>query len=276
MGKYSLENHQKFDSLVIRSGWYPKPPHNPGHGLEEDFDPGLPLIPLRQPEALLQARNQGAAFALLLTPDESGWLDTAQALAEHGLQRHWETAPVYARLSEAPGPEQVEQLQAWHVRAANFPANLDMDLRLRRLTCPCALSSQGALPLRLWMQNAGASPLYGPHRLFLRLSRGAWSEDLPLQTPPDVFMKLGDIVYNEILQLPALPEGELALRLILTGPGGSPLLLNTDLPEQEGLYQVGTILADHKPRPQLFTIWEDWYPDGYYPLEDPKVPLTEE
>ena len=38
------------------------------------------------------------------------------------------------------------------------------------------------------------------------------------------------------------------------------------------VYDGDVINIDHIPRPYMETIWERYRPDGYYPLEDPKVP----
>lgn len=301
MGKYSLDSYQRVDSLVIRPAYHRAPPPNPGYGLADPFPADLPLIPLEQASHIIRAPGEHPAFALLLTPDESGWLNTAQALAEAGLQRHWESAPVYARLLEVPDAARREQLRSWRVRAANISAGLDADLRLRRATFPRALSSKGALPLRLWLDNAGPSPLYGRHRMLLRFRAGGEAPELPLVAEDHLFQKTGDIVYNEILGLPELPLaapdhlfqktgdivyneimglpelrlGEVNIDFSLRGPEGGPVYLNTGLPENEGWYTLGMVRADNTPRPQLFTLWDDWYPDGYYPLEDPKEPLAE-
>ena len=275
MGKYSLDNYQRVDSLVVRPAYRRAPPPNPGYGLADPFPEDLPLIPLEHASHIIRAPGENPAFALLLTPDESGWLNTAQALAEAGLQRHWESAPVYARLLEVPDAARQEQLRSWRVRAANLPSGLHADLRLRRATFPRALSSKGALPLRLWLDNAGPSPLYGRHRMLLRFRAGGEVRELPLAAEDHLFQKTGDIVYNEIMGLPELPPGEVNIDFSLRGPRGGPVYLNTGLPENKGWYTLGTVRADNTPRPQLFTLWDDWYPDGYYPLEDPKEPLAE-
>ena len=275
MGKYSLDNYQRVDSLVVRPAYHRAPPPNPGYGQADPFPADLPLIPLELASQIIRAPGENPAFALLLTPDESGWLNTAQALAEAGLQRHWESAPVYARLLEVPDAARQEQLRSWRVRAANLPSGLHADLRLRRATFPRALSSKGALPLRLWLDNAGPSPLYGRHRMLLRFRAGGEVRELPLAAEDHLFQKTGDIVYNEIMGLPELPPGEVNIDFSLRGPRGGPVYLNTGLPENEGWYTLGTVRADNTPRPQLFTLWDDWYPDGYYPLEDPKEPLAE-
>lgn len=274
MGKYSLDSYQKVDSLVIRPGRLESPPVLPGYGLVASFLDDLSLIPLHREDELRAARSGGEPFALLLTPDEDGWLNTAQRLAECGLQRHWETAPVYARLQSPPDAEKREQLRFWHVRAASQEAGLDADLRLRRATFPKQISSQGWLPLRLWFDNAGPSPLYGTHRLWLRFTRNGESREISLHHQPNVFQKTGDIVYNEIARLPELPLGDIRVQISLRGPGGA-VPLNASLPAENGWYTLGSPAADSLPRPHYKTLWDTWYPDGYYPLEDPKEPQGE-
>lgn len=272
MGKYSLDSFQRYESLVIRPGWHVEPPENPGYGLVQAFPGDLPLVSPADTSRVKELRAQGLPFALLLQPDRDGFLNTAQALAGNGLQKHWQAHPVYARLVKAPDAHQAQQLRDWHVRACNQPAGLGLDLRLRRLACPRALSSSGALPLRLWLANMGAAPVYGAHRVLLRLSGEAGSAELTLGAPMELLRKVGDIVYNEIVRLPALPAGDYTLLLGFAGPNGGFLALNTDAPARDGLYALGEIRLDSTPRPELFTLWDSWYPDGYYPLEDPAQP----
>lgn len=273
MGQYSLDNYELYETLYIRPDWSNTPPCNAGYGQANLCAADELMINIRDREALRQAARQSRPYALLIEPDRDGLLNTAQMMAEHAQQRHWLRHPVYARLKAPPDEEMKESLWAWHVRACNYPGLSGCDLRLRRLTCPRTLSAGGVMPLRLWLVNAGPSPLYGGHDIRLRLQSGANFYDMTLKADPALFMKMGDIVYNELTQLPVLPADDYTLMIGCFRQSGEPLYLNTTLREQEGLYALGILRIDTRPRPELYTAWDRRYPDGYYPLEDPAAPV---
>ena len=275
MGRYSLDSYEQYETLCVRPGWHKTPPFNEGCGHADPFPADEPLIDIHDWEYLQRAADLGTPFALLIEPGKDGLLDTAQMMAEQSLQRHWLRHPVYARLDTPPDEEMKEALWTWHVRACNLPGLPGCDLRLRRLTCPRALSSAGVMPLRLWLMNAGPSPLYGEHRIMLRLQGFGRSFDIRLSADPSIFLKMGDIVYNEMVQLPAMPAGDYTLLLCCLRGDGNPLRLNIDRQEEEGYYSLGSVTVDDQPRPELYAIWDRYYPEGYYPLEDPKEPYAE-
>ena len=53
---------------------------------------------------------------------------------------------------------------------------------------------------------------------------------------------------------------------------GTPVTLSNANAVRDGYYEGDVINIDHVPRPEMETIWDTYSPDGYYPLEDPKVP----
>lgn len=275
MGRYSLDSYEQYETLCVRPGWHKTPPLNEGYGHADPFPSKEPLIHIRDREYLRRAADLGTSFGLLIEPDRDGLINTAQMMAEQSLQRHWLRHPVYALLGTPPDGEMKEALLTWHVRACSLEGLSGCDLRLRRLTCPRALSIAGVMPLRLWLMNAGPSPLYGEHRIGLRLRGSGRSFDMELRANPSIFLKTGDIVYNEIVRLPAMPAGEYTLMLGCLRGDGSPLRFNIDIQEEDGYYALGSVKVDDQPRPELFTIWESYYPEGYYPLEDPKEPCLE-
>jgi len=275
MGRYSLDNYEQYETLCVRPGWHKTPPVNEGYGQADPFPACEPLIHIRDREALLRARESGTSFALLIEPESDGLLNTAQMMAEQALQRHWLRRPVYARLNTPPDEEMTEALWAWHIRACNLAGLSGCDLQLRRITCPRAISSAGVIPLRLWLMNAGPSPLYGEHRIMLRLHGGGRSFDITLSADPSIFLKTGDIIYNEMVQLPTMPAGDYTLMLCILRSEGNPLLLNIDRQVEDGCYSLDSVTVDDQPRLELSTIWDRYYPEGYYPLEDPKEPQAE-
>ncbi len=254
MGRFSIDNFEKYPTLVVRPMWIDTPPVNAGYGV-------------------VQALPDDEPNALILKPDADGWTDTAWMLAEKGLQRHWREHPVYAWLNSPPDEWKKAELMNWHVKAANFDAALGADVRLRRLTCPKTLSSGGALPLRLWFDNAGSSPVYGAMRVVIRLD-GKETFDIALNTKPGLLRKVGDIVHNEIVRLPDMRPGTYAMSVGVSGPDGV-FRMNVAGEEHEGFHALCDVPVDGIPRPELFHAWDDYYPEGYYPLEDPKEPLRD-
>ena len=274
MGKYSLDSYERYKSLVVRPGLGRTPPLNAGYGQSDPFPRTYPQLKLSDLEALIKAKAEGKPFALVIEPDKDGLLNTAQRMAENRMQRHWQRWPVYAWLSQPPDPQMEEELRNWHVQAANHPGGLGSDLRLKRVACPQTVSSGGALPLRLWFVNTGSSPLYGAHQVLLKLENSTASCSLVLKADPGLFNKMGDIVYNEIVQLPVLPEGDYMLLLGLRRENGHPFYLNIDTKAQDGLYALDLLRIDGIQHPELYTLWDSYYPEGYYPLEDPKEPVS--
>ena len=68
---------------------------------------------------------------------------------------------------------------------------------MRRVTYPKALSSGGALPLRLWLQNVGNTPVYTASQMQLRLKTPEGCLPILVRLAPRVW-PVGDTVHNEI------------------------------------------------------------------------------
>lgn len=257
MGRYSLDAYEAYPTLTVRPDAVDVLP--PGMA-----DAQLPIVSLWD-DAGLDAMGSGTPYALMLPLKEHSLLDTAQRLAERGLQRHWQRMPVRAALDGVADEDTLDALKRWHVCAADQPLGLGPRITLRRATCPRTNSSGGAFPLRLWWCNTGTSPLYAAARHTLTLTGEVATASIPLQADPHLFRKLGDIVHNEILVLSALPKGIYALSLQThIGAAHGPSL------------PLGRVQVDDVPRPERFRAWEGYYPEGYYPLEDPKEPVAEQ
>jgi len=141
---------------------------------------------------------------------------------------------------------------------------------------PSVISSGGALPLRLWMTNVGNAPCYQQANLCLRLSgKGGVTGKSDIKTQFNACgWSPGDSIYNEILNVPVVKTGMYDLELgIFTSRSEIPLALAAENRSNDGYYSLSEIEADDAPRPEMFNAWDEVYPDGYYPLEDPKAPV---
>lgn len=277
MGIYSLDHYEQYKTLVFRPEQAIVKPVNPGYGTTSLLpESSLPILTINNEDGITTARRAHLSFALLLEVSDATRLDVATRIAQLCLQRHWERQPVYAAINGKVTPLLLDDLLRWHVRGANTEALPGCDLQLRRLICAHTLSTMGAMPLRLWFVNAGHCPIYEPLFCFIHLRGANIRADLPLQTDPFLFRKLGDIVHNEVLNLPQLPSGEYCLSLSLRDSQGQVFKLNLADEHENGSYVLGTLMVDQQPRPELFNIWDNYYPEGYYPLEDPKEPMSGE
>lgn len=226
--------------------------------------PGIPL--LSAPDDPLMAYLPDAG--LWLEPDW-GILPLRLAIARNRLERRWRQHPVYARTA-SPLTEEVRQaLVRWHCTACNMPGPWGPQMALRRLMFPRDLTAGAEAPFRMWWQNLGTAPLYGPANALLFLEKNG--RLFPLTGNMPVECHLGDTTCNPLLTLPELPDGEYALLCALEF-GGKRLPLSMKVPNRDGLYSIGAVHLDHIPRPYLRTMWQAQYADGYYPLEDPAAP----
>lgn len=226
---------------------------------------------LEDQDQIGQLQKVGAKFGLLVTAKAGNRLDCCELLARYNLQHTWKKAPVLIYFTpDANEQDFAQDVQRWHVSAANKSMGLGYNLSLRRLTYPKQVSSLGAMPLRFWFVNTGTSPYYDRAKLKVKLTREtkSWTIDLNINT--DHWM-LGDIVENKIALLPDLNTGhyEVSVGLFCLG---RPVLLDIDAPVKDGFYQLGQVDVDTQNRDDLFHIWDTYYPEGYYPLEDPKAP----
>lgn len=226
--------------------------------------PGIPL--LSAPDDPLMAYLPDAG--LWLEPDW-GILPLRLAIARNRLERRWRQHPVYARTA-SPLTEEVRQaLARWHCTACNMPGPWGPQMALRRMMFPRDLTAGAEAPFRMWWQNLGTAPLYGPAKALLFLEKNG--RLFPLTGNMPVECHLGDTTCNPLLTLPELPDGEYALLCALEF-GGKRLPLSMKVPNRDGLYSIGAVHLDHIPRPYLRTMWQAQYADGYYPLEDPAAP----
>lgn len=234
------------------------------------------LLPLHAQAQIAYYRRRGTPFGVLVDARQPV-LDLCEGFARLGLQRVWETSPVLiAHAQAAPDARALaDQARRWHALAADAPLGLGWSLELRRLTYPQQLSAGGAMPLRFWWANTGSAALYDRLEVRLRLTGGGHQAQLHVQDALQNWLP-GDIVHNQIIRLPEeLPPGDYRLEVGMFDGRGLALPLNLDTPVRDGWYEVGLAVLDAISRPELYTIWNDYYPDGYYPLEDPKQPGEE-
>ncbi len=243
-----------------------------GRAFRAGFDKAA-LIALAEDEVTLSFfRRENIPFGLLLDASQ-GILAVREALATRHLQRVWETAPVLLLAKNHPELPQAlrKAAEGWHVAAADIQGIKPGRMALRRVTYPAAVAADGALPIRFWWQVVGQSPLYGWTKVVAKLVHAGGDAALALDDEKPIRM-LGDATHNQIVKLPKLPMGEYALWVGVQGQDGRLLPLAMDAPVKEGFYEIGKVTLDDVPRPELFAAWDHYYPEGYYPLEDPKLP----
>ena len=227
--------------------------------LAESFSPRRFFVPVSDGEMLDYALKQGFLGGLLAEVGNNP-LDACEAFAANGAQRLFERVPVLVRFTR---PEKADSRYAlqWHANAVEgVKERAGPRIALRRLNYPKALT------------NRGPSPLYDRTEVRLRIVRGSQTvaEVLPGDNPERIH--LGDRVFNRILRLPEIPEGQYRLEFGLFLEDGTPVRLANANPTGEGYYDGDVIHIDRIPRHEFETIWENYRPDGYYPLEDPKLP----
>lgn len=236
------------------------------------FD-AVPLIVRADcPQQIAALRREGLPFGLLLNA-AGGAVPVRRQLAKQDLQFVWQTSPVFLLAKGCPDDAGAlgRAMESWHVLASDVPGAVPGALLVRRVTYPKALSSGGAFPVRLWLQNVGSTPVYPVSRLQLMLRNAEECREIPLRMGSRSW-PVGDTVYNEIAQLPGLAPGcyQLLCRVLREdGCGAVPLGEETG---PDGWYPLGELTLDGTPRPELYTVWDNYYPDGYYPLVDPPLP----
>lgn len=239
--------------------------------VSEAFSPKRFFVPVTDGEMMNYALKNGF-FGGLLAEAGDNPLDICEAFAENEAQRLYERYPVLVRFTN---PEKADGRYAlqWHANAVEGVKELaGPRIALRRLTYPSALTSGGFAPMRFWWTNRGPSPLYDRSEVRLRfvLDGRVAATVLPGDCPER--FQLADRVFNRVVRLPELPEGRYRLEYGLFLEDGSPVRLANKNPVGDGYYDGDIIHIDHIPRPELETVWQTYRPDGYYPLEDPKVP----
>ena len=237
----------------------------------EAFSPKRFFVPVQNGEMLNTALKQGF-FGGLLAEVKENPLDICEAFAANEAQKLFERYPVLVRFTDPEKADGRFALQ-WHANAVEgVQALAGPQIALRRLNYPKALTSGGFAPMQFWWTNRGPSPMYDRTEVRLRFVRDSRTVATVLPGDSPEIIRLADRVFNRIVRLPELPEGQYRLQFGLFLENGSPVRLANAHPVQDGYYDGDVINIDHIPRPELETVWQTYRPDGYYPLEDPKLP----
>lgn len=235
------------------------------------FAPKRYIVPVTDGEQLRFALDRGFAGGLLASVGGHPY-DVCEAFAEHSAQQLYKRMPVLVRFAHA-GAHSAQYAAQWHaaaVEGADAPAGYR--IALRRLTLPKALSAGGFAPMRFWWTNRGPGCCYDRTQLRLRLARDGAYTDVPVHDSP-ALIALADRVHNEIVRLPDVEPGVYRLEYGLFANGGEALVLANEGRMADGYYPACEVTVDDVPRPEYEAIWDDFFPDGYYPLEDPKEPV---
>ncbi len=201
--------------------------------------------------------------ALLLSGKQ---IDIREGLARNELFKNWQKYPVYLNNDNEIIDEQTAS--AWHVCASTNSLNLGFKIAVKKIAYPKQLSSSGAFPVRIWVDNIGTSPMY--EKLNLSFFVGNDNKALEIVTN-DVRVNIGDTIINTIGKLPQLKTAEHDL-FFSANKNGQFVKLANDMPIVNNMYKIGKISVDDNNRDFLFNAWDNYYPEGYYPLEDPKLP----
>lgn len=232
------------------------------------FRPHRLFVSVIEAALIRQLMADGLPFGLLADIERHPY-DVCEAFAEGGLQKLWQRVPV---LVCGATDEYAAYARRWHALAGEgVGGGLGWRIALRRLTYPMAVCSGGYAPLRFWWANSGSSPCYEQLTPCLRLRVGERLVPLMLHDNSSRF-EVGDRTYNEIIRLPELPQGVWPLECALTDAAGLSVALAQAGRLPDGWYDVGAMTIDGKPHPELADAWDDYYPEGYYPLEDPAQP----
>ncbi|WMJ87005.1 DUF4832 domain-containing protein [Anaerocolumna sp. MB42-C2] len=217
-------------------------------------------------------KNRKQEFGIRISCSEDNWIKCCEDLAGQFLQNHWERKPVLLHvLDETLGQETQRQALQWHAGFSNKKLNLGFHIALRRLTYTEKVSSGGVLPARFWFVNTGSSPCYSDLKIKLKLIREDEIHLINVSSAPSDW-PVGDIIQNEIIQLPSLEEGNYSLSVGIFHKNDLPVSMGIDGKQNDGFYKMGDIRIDYVNRDNLKNVWENYYPEGYYPLEDPKRP----
>lgn len=218
-------------------------------------------------------RDQEHSFGLLLYSMNENLLDVGEVLARRNLTRVWEKNPIFIENTPSDSVFQKNEIVRWRGRFSRFNSTLGPLYELRRVTYPKECSSLNYLPMRIWMVNRGTSPNYDHVRFQVRLKQKGSESDYILVLKEDTSLKkMGDLVQNEILQLPELTAGTYEVFLGLFNEKQISVPLNISKDCSEGYYLLGEIAVLDQGELDYERIWDDFYPEGYYPLEDPQAP----
>lgn len=270
MGKYSLENHERYRSVKIR------PPRLAAY--QPVAWDGAAVV-LDDREALARARASGMPFALVIRVGGEPLAETGRRLAQASLQTHWRVGPVFvdwaADHDRFTSPEFVEHVRQeavrWHAAACCGMSGFGSRVELRKIAWAREATAGGLLPVRLWWVSSGTSPVYGAHPIRLRISNGQASHVIPLAEDIGRFLE-GDDTTNRMLRLPAVQPGRYVVSIAASGYRLAIGDIGLGPPDGDGFVPLGHVELDLEPRPWMRDIWKTYYPEGYYPLEDPEVP----
>jgi hypothetical protein len=217
-------------------------------------------------------KDRSRPFGLYVTCSEANWMDCCEAFARLKLQDTWERMPVLLHITDPEAGENIsrEHLR-WHAAFSNRNMDIGYNFTLRRLTYPKRISSCGALPLRFWFVNTGSAPCYNDFSLRVLLRNANSLHVFSLLIDKKAW-KTGDIIHNEIVGLPELEPGSYTLLAGIFLQGQVPINLDIQGNAFQGFYELGNIDVGTKAEIDLLHAWDNFYPDGYYPLEDPKTP----
>ncbi|SHL73579.1 protein of unknown function [Anaerocolumna jejuensis DSM 15929] len=233
---------------------------------------GIPLLVDLEQEALLRyLKEKEYPFGLIVNCGEDNWISCCEKFAEYRLQNAWQRMPVLLQIEEEMGENIRRESLRWHAGLSSCPMDIGYDFTIRRLTYPKKVASKGALPLRFWLVNKGSAPCYLDYSLRLRLEREGEQREFVLNIDKGTW-KVGDITHNEIISLPVLPLGEYYLSVGIFFSDESPMELDIRMEEKDGYYRLGTVEVCKDTPVDLAHAWDDFYPEGYYPLEDPQLP----
>lgn len=231
------------------------------------------IVPLDNPELIRYYQRKGISFGLFIEGNDNNWIDLCETMGRLHLSNTWEKEPIIIHIGgEEKSTEFLEQAKRWHASFTNACDEYGYQIELRRLLYPKEVSSDGYLPLRFWFVNVGTGLCYLPYRLTIKLWNDQSSYRFPLNVTANQW-GIGDITYHEILKLPKLEEGvyRVAVGLFMNS---MQMNLAIDSSCNQGFYEIGNIKIDNQERDELADIWSNYYPEGYYPLEDPKEPNT--
>ncbi len=252
-------------------------------GYLDSFESTTVFADLNNKELIGYLKDKNKEFGLLVKCNEENWIDCCEGFAKQNLQHIWKKNPVLVHLTDDVCETNMSrEIYRWHGGLSNILLDLGYNLTLRRVTYPEVVSKKGALPLRLWFVNMGTAKIYQPFTIKLRIK----PQGLPQTHGKDTSYELtlggsteswsvGDITHNEILQLPDMEVGIYTISIGLFLLDNTPIQLNNENIPVNGFCEIGTVCIDNKKRDELFNIWDTYYPEGYYPLEDPQVPEEE-
>ncbi len=230
------------------------------------------LVHLQDKELINYLKEKQVNFGVAVSCEEDNWIESCEDFAKQRVQNNWEKAPVLLQSKEDKiGNNVLREIRRWHVSFADVPMDVGYKYVLRRVTYPKRISSNGALPIRYWLVNEGSAPCYFDFGLKIMLQKENTQYIIDLKIDRAAWQK-GDITHNEIVKLPVMEPGIYKVSTGLFLDEGIPIRLCIEGEEEQGFYELGKIEVDSQDRKELFHIWDHFYPEGYYPLEDPKEP----